>query len=98
VELIQTPINNEQQEDNPMSEEQHRNAEFSPSARLAYLFALLSKHHIINPLNAELNLICHFLALVGGATIVVVSRLRVKVCNGIGDKAPLVFSLHLKAH
>jgi len=33
----------------------------------------------INPLNAELNPICHFLALLGGATIVVVSRLRVKV-------------------
>ena len=33
---------------------------------------------IINPLNAELNPICHLLALLGGATIVVVSRLRVK--------------------
>jgi len=32
----------------------------------------------VNPLNAELNPICHFLALLGGATIVVVSRLRVK--------------------
>src|SRR5215510_1356729 len=30
------------------------------------------------PLNAELNPICHLLALLGGATIVVVSRLRVK--------------------
>jgi hypothetical protein len=30
-----------------------------------------------NPLNAELNPICHLLALLGGATIVVVSRLRV---------------------
>ena len=28
-------------------------------------------------LNAELNPICHLLALLGGATIVVVSRLRV---------------------
>ena len=43
----------------------------------------------INPLNAELNPICHLLALLGGATIVVVSGLRVKdykksatkVCN-----------------
>jgi len=35
----------------------------------------------INPLNAELNHICHLLALLGGATIVVVSRLRVKVWN-----------------
>ena len=33
---------------------------------------------IFNPLNAELNPICHLLALLGGATIVVVSRLRVK--------------------
>jgi hypothetical protein len=32
----------------------------------------------INPLNAELNPICHLLALLGGATIVDVSRLRVK--------------------
>ena len=34
-----------------------------------------------NPLNAELNPICHLLALLGGATIVVVSRLRVKAEN-----------------
>ena len=34
----------------------------------------------LNPLNAELNPICHLLALLGGATIVVVSRLRV---NGV---------------
>ena len=33
---------------------------------------------VFNPLNAELNPICHLLALLGGATIVVVSRLRVK--------------------
>src|SRR5215510_13881867 len=32
----------------------------------------------VDPLNAELNPICHLLALLGGATIVVVSRLRVK--------------------
>jgi hypothetical protein len=32
---------------------------------------------MINPLNAELNPIYHLLALLGGATIVVVSRLRV---------------------
>jgi len=35
----------------------------------------------INPLNAELNPICHLLALVGGATIVVVSRLRVNILH-----------------
>jgi hypothetical protein len=31
----------------------------------------------INPLSAELNPIFHLLALLGGATVVVVSRLRV---------------------
>ena len=31
----------------------------------------------INPLNAKLNPICHLLALLGDATIVVISRLRV---------------------
>ena len=36
-----------------------------------------------NPLNAELNPICHLLALLGGATIVVVSRLRVKYVRRI---------------
>jgi hypothetical protein len=32
----------------------------------------------VNPLNAELNPIYHLLAVLGGATIVDVSRLRVK--------------------
>jgi len=46
-----------------------------------------SQHHAghkfyINPLNAKLNPICHLLALLGGATIVVVSRLRVN-CSRI---------------
>ena len=36
---------------------------------------------VFNPLNAELNPICHLLALLGGATIVVVSRLRVNMIN-----------------
>src|SRR5215472_13710667 len=31
----------------------------------------------MHPLNAEFNPICHLLALLGGATIVVVSRVRV---------------------
>jgi len=35
----------------------------------------------LNPLNAKLNPICHLLALLGGATIVVVSRLRVKLTH-----------------
>jgi hypothetical protein len=37
------------------------------------------RHPAFNPLNAELNPTCHLLALLGGATIVVVSRLRVKL-------------------
>jgi hypothetical protein len=40
----------------------------------------------INPLNAELNPICHLLALLGGATIVVVSRLRVNVSTTVKYK------------
>ena len=35
-----------------------------------------------NPLKAELNPICYWLALLGVATIVVVSRLRVNLRNG----------------
>jgi hypothetical protein len=35
----------------------------------------------INPLNAELNPICHLLALLGDLTIVVVSRLRTNAIN-----------------
>ena len=38
--------------------------------------------NMVNPLNAELNPICHLLALLGGATIVVVSRLRVNISAG----------------
>ena len=34
---------------------------------------------LINPLNAELNHICHLLALVGARHIVHVSRIRVKL-------------------
>src|SRR5215510_14723100 len=45
------------------------------------------------PLNAELNPICHLLALLGGATIVVVSSLRVnmpQICD-MGHTALLPF-------
>src|SRR5215469_13100111 len=35
----------------------------------------------MHPLNAELNPICHLLALIGGATILVISGLRVKECT-----------------
>jgi hypothetical protein len=36
-----------------------------------------------NTLNAQLNPICHLLALLGGATIVDVSRLRVKAVHAL---------------
>jgi hypothetical protein len=37
---------------------------------------------IINPLNAELNPICHLLALAGAHHFVDVSRIRFKTCAG----------------
>ena len=43
-----------------------------------YCSWVMKTRSAFNPLNAELNPICHLLALLGGATIVVVSRLRVK--------------------
>jgi hypothetical protein len=43
----------------------------------------------INPLNAELNPICHLLALLGGATIVVISKLRVKQAGSNGNASDL---------
>jgi len=39
---------------------------------------LLTMNRIINPLNVELNLICHLLALLGAHHILHVSRIRVK--------------------
>ena len=45
---------------------------------ICYTFLHILVLYTFNPLNAELNPICHLLALLGGATIVVVSRLRVK--------------------
>jgi uncharacterized membrane protein len=46
-------------------------------------YSFTAKHSdvMFNPLNAELNPICHLLALLGGAIIVVVSRLRVNECR-----------------
>jgi hypothetical protein len=43
-------------------------------------FKLRLSGDVLKPLNAELNPICHLLALLGGATIVL-SRLRV-ICLG----------------
>jgi hypothetical protein len=45
------------------------------------LSVTIIKPAYINPLNAELNPICHLLALLGGATKVVVNRLRVKLAQ-----------------
>jgi hypothetical protein len=41
-------------------------------------YLLCSRNQPLNPLNAELNPTCHLLALLRGATIVVITRLRVK--------------------
>jgi len=46
-----------------------------------YIYMLLfpwTKVSLINPLNSELNLICHLLALLGAHLILHFSRLRVK--------------------
>ena len=50
----------------------------------------------INPLNAELNPICHLLALLGGATIVVVSRLRVSKAGEVTVLVIMNAYTHLK--
>jgi hypothetical protein len=42
------------------------------------IFSNKYKHNDINPLNAELNSICHLLALLGAHPILHVSRIRVK--------------------
>ena len=47
------------------------------------VLAKLDLNFRINPLNAELNPICHLLALIGGATIVVISRLRVNIITSV---------------
>jgi len=49
----------------------------------------------VNPLNAELNPICHLLALLGGETIVVVSSLRVK---DTGEEYIVFFSCLTNKH
>jgi hypothetical protein len=53
----------------------------SSLGRLCNTQSNTANYFFINPLNAELNPICHLLALLGGATIVEVSRIRV---NNIG--------------
>jgi len=48
--------------------------------------------NIINPLNAELNPICHLLALLGAHHILHISRIRVKIYNLI------LFKDHVSSH
>jgi hypothetical protein len=57
----------------------------SVSSGLDFVFHLNSLVYThINPLNAELNPICHLLALLGAHHIFHVSRIRVKVYPRIG--------------
>jgi hypothetical protein len=44
-----------------------------------FLFQVAVKNMKINPLNAELNPICHLLALLGAHHILHISRIRVKI-------------------
>jgi hypothetical protein len=48
-----------------------------------FLYSLQEHIYDINPLNAELNLICHLLALLGAHHILHVSGIRVKA-GGVG--------------
>jgi len=59
---------------------------------------LIIKVQVFNPLNAELNPICHLLALLGGATIVVVSRLRVKGVQNFRHLGALINSEKVISH
>ena len=51
----------------------------------------------INPLNAELNPICHLLALLGGAAIVVVRSLRVNIWRTVPSSANVFHTSELLA-
>jgi len=46
---------------------------------ITLIFSLIIHVKYINPLNAELNPICHLLALLGAHTILHVSKIRVKL-------------------
>jgi hypothetical protein len=68
-----------------MLDEGQRTIECNETKRMNTLCISAYSFLYFNPLNAKLNPICHLLALLGGATIVVVSGLRVKMvkksCN-----------------
>jgi hypothetical protein len=55
------------------------------------LLCHISLHPVLNPLNAELNPICHLLALLGAHLILHVSRLRVNVVVAVPLTRILVF-------
>ena len=48
---------------------------------ISFLVPISSKADVFNPLNDELNPICHLLALLGAHHILHVSRMRVKICT-----------------
>jgi hypothetical protein len=77
----------------------HTNHQFVSAIHVA-IFRVdgLFKHylHVVNPLNAELNPICHLLALLGGATIVVVSRLRVNARKMVHMKVLITCHIIIK--
>ena len=54
-----------------------------PDSMCRYLDCIIHPHHCqhLNPLNAELNPICHLLALLGPHHIPHVSRIRVNSCT-----------------
>jgi hypothetical protein len=62
-----------------ISEKNYANIKFNENPSSGSRVVPYGRTDMINPLNAELNPICHLLALLGGATIIVVSRLRVKL-------------------
>ena len=51
------------------------------SAIQSFLFQMRVSSPFLNPLNAELNPICHMLALLGAHHILHVGRIRVKFVN-----------------
>jgi len=55
----------------------YKNFPVSELSFSAYIMSVITQH-LINPLNAELNPICHLLALLGAHHILHISRIRVK--------------------
>ena len=74
---------------------------YVPECKKTWLFVLTSNARqalCINPLNAELNPICHSLALLGAHHILHVSRIRVTVMGeGVGSNLS-VFNFCICSH